>query len=187
MEIPLQVTFRNMERAPQLEKEVRQKVNKLDEFFDRIVGCHVVVDLPHRHDEKGNIYKVNIHITVPRKELVVSHGDGSNHAHEDVHIAIRDAFDHARRQLEDYAREIRGDIKPHEVPVHGKVVKLFDDYGFVETSAGLEVYLDANSLVGCEFENLKVGDGVRFVLEEGYKGPQATSVHVLGQHHHIVG
>jgi cold shock CspA family protein len=98
----------------------------------------------------------------------------------------RDAFDKARRQLEDYVREIRGDVKLHDLPSHGHVSKLFEDFGFIETPDGREVYFHANSLVGTEFESLEIGQEVRFVEEPGDEGTQATSIHLLGRHHHII-
>jgi cold shock CspA family protein/ribosome-associated translation inhibitor RaiA len=186
MEIPLRISFRNMDRTPEVEEAVREKVDKLEEFFDRIVGCHVVVEAPHRHHHKGNIYEVRVFITVPRRELVVNREPGFDHAHEDVRVAIRDAFDKGRRQLEDYVREMRGATKHHEIPSHGHISKLFDDFGFIETPDGEEVYFHANSLVGHDFEILEVGHEVRFVEEPGDEGPQATSIHLLGRHHHIV-
>ena len=185
MEIPLRISFRNLERTPQIEDDVVEKVGKLEEFFDRIVGCHVVVEAPHRHHQQGNVYQVNIYITVPRKELVVNREPGLDHAHEDVHVAIRDAFDKARRQLEDYAREVRGDTKHHDVPAHGRIARLLDDFGFIETD-DRQVYFHAHSVVGYDFGDLEVGKEVRYVEEAGEEGPQATSVHVLGRHHHIV-
>ena len=80
------------------------------------MSCRVVVEIPHKHKHKGDIFHVKIDITVPQGEVVVSKEPGQNQAHEDVYVAIRDAFDAVRRRLEDYARKQRGDVKTHHVP-----------------------------------------------------------------------
>jgi ribosomal subunit interface protein len=109
MQIPPQITIRDMEHSDALETHIRDKVNKLDEFFDRIMSCRVVVEMPHKHHHQGKHFNVRLDIGVPGSELVVNR----DHA-EDVYVALRDAFDAAKRQLEDYARKMRGDVKTHQ-------------------------------------------------------------------------
>jgi ribosomal subunit interface protein len=109
MQIPLQITIRGLEHSDALETHIREKADKLDEFFDRIMSCRVVVEVPHKHHHQGKQFNVRIDIGVPGSEIVVNR----DHA-EDVYVALRDAFDAAKRQLEDYARKIRGDVKTHE-------------------------------------------------------------------------
>ena len=109
MQIPLQITIRDMEHSDALESHIRDKADKLDEFFDRIMSCRVVVEMPHKHQHQGKQFKVRLDIDVPGSEIVVNR----DHA-EDVYVALRDAFDAAKRQLEDYARKMRGDVKKHE-------------------------------------------------------------------------
>ena len=102
-------------------------------------------------------------------------------------MTIRDAFKEVRRQLQDYVRELRGDTKHHEPPPHGRLIKLVldEDWGLIETPDGRELYFHANSLINESFEELEIGAEVRFVEEEGEKGPQATSVRLIGRHHHF--
>jgi len=109
MKIPVQITIRDMEHSEALETHIRDKANKLDEFFHRIMSCRVVVDMPHKHHHQGKQFNVRIDIGVPGSEIVVNR----DHS-EDVYVALRDAFDAAKRQLEDYARKVRGDVKTHE-------------------------------------------------------------------------
>ncbi|MBN4016387.1 ribosome-associated translation inhibitor RaiA [Rhodospirillaceae bacterium AH-315-P19] len=105
MELPLQITFRNMDPSESVETNVREKAMKLERFFDRITSCRVVIEAPHRHHHKGKLYNVRIDISVPGKEIVVNHNGPKNHAHEDVYVAIRDAFSAAVRQLEDHVQK----------------------------------------------------------------------------------
>ncbi|WP_435626450.1 ribosome hibernation-promoting factor, HPF/YfiA family [Candidatus Ferrigenium straubiae] len=109
MQTPLQLTLRDVEHSEALETHIRDKVAKLEEFFKHITSCRVVVEVPHKHHQQGKQFNVRIDIGVPGSEIVVNR----DHA-EDVYVALRDAFDAAKRRLEDYARKIRGDIKAHE-------------------------------------------------------------------------
>ena len=104
MKLPLEVTFRNVVRTEALEERIRAKAAKLDHFCDRITGCRVVVEAPHRHQHKGNVYQVNIEISVPGDELVVNR-HCNDHSHEELGVAIRDAFQAAQRQLRAYSRK----------------------------------------------------------------------------------
>jgi ribosomal subunit interface protein len=111
MPVPLQISFRDMDPSPAVEARIREKAKKLERFFDRIVGCHVTVEAPHRHHHKGKLYTVHIDVSVPGSDVHVGRTGPINHAHEDVYVAIRDAFDAAARQLEDHVRRMRGDTK----------------------------------------------------------------------------
>src|SRR4030042_410086 len=112
MPIPLQISFRNMDPSPAVEERIRKKAEKLERFNDRVVGCTVVVEAPHRHHHKGKLYNVRVDISVPGKDVVVDRAKPTDHAHEDVYVAVRDAFAAAVRQLEDQTRKRRGKIKP---------------------------------------------------------------------------
>jgi len=108
MQIPLQITIRDVEHSEALEAHIRDKVKKLEEFFEHIMSCRVVVEMPHKHHHQGKQFNVRIDIGVPGSEIVVNHDHN-----EDIYVALRDAFDAAKRRLEDYARKIRGNVKAH--------------------------------------------------------------------------
>ena len=188
MDHPLELSFRNMDSSDAVETRVREKVEKLEQYFGRINSCRVVVEAPHRRHTKGKIYHVRIEIGVPgRAPLVVSRDPGQRHDHEDVYVAIRDAFNAAKRMLEDHSRKSAGKVKAHEAPLHGKVTNLhdFEGYGFVTLSDGQEVYFHKNAVVNGGFEKLELGDPVRVAMIEGEseKGAQATAVTPIGKHH----
>ena len=188
MKLPLEITFRNLESSPAIEAKVRERAEKLDQYYDQIMSCRVMVEGTHKHHHKGNLYHVRVDLKVPEAELVASREPDEHHAYTDVYVAIRDAFDSIRRQLEDYARKRRGDVKSHELPPHGHVVELYVDenYGKIETPDGRRIYFHKNSLVDGRFDELQLGDEVRFAEEQGERGPQASTVHIIGKHH-IVG
>ncbi len=187
MQLPLQISFRNMEPSDAVEAAIRERAERLDRFHPRIMGCRVVVEAPHRHHHKGKLYEIHVDLTVPGGEIAVTHSGPKNHAHEDVYVAIRDSFNTAGRLLEDHVRKIRGDVKHHEPPLHGKIVRLFPDdgYGFIETADGNEIYFHKNAIAGGDFDKLKVGVEVRLAVaeKESAQGPQATTVMPVGKHH----
>lgn len=187
MQLPLQITFRHMDPSPAVEASIRKHAERLDRFSDRIMACHVVVEAPHQHHRKGKLYDIRIDLTVPGEEIPVTRGGGQDHAHEDIYVAIRDAFNAATRLLEDHVRRFRGDVKSHDSPLHGKVIRLFphEGYGFIETSDRNEIYFHQNSVTNASFDKLVVGDEVRLVLAEAESahGTQASTVTPIGKHH----
>ncbi|MFI5401851.1 MAG: HPF/RaiA family ribosome-associated protein [Planctomycetota bacterium] len=186
MQFPTEISFRDMPRWEKAEAEARKRAAELERFFDRITSCRVVIEAPHQHQQKGQVYHVRIDLTVPGREIVVNRDPSGHRQHEDLYLAIRNAFRAARRQLQDYVLERRGLVKAHDTPPHGRVTKLFpkEGYGFIETSEGLQVYFHRNAVLDV-FAELEVGSEVRFTEEEGERGPQATSLRLVGRHHHL--
>ena len=182
MQVPLQVSFRNMPPSPAVEADIRDKAAKLEEFYDRITSVRVVVETPHRQHRQGKLFHVRIDVRVPGRELVVRREPAEHRAHEDVHAAVRDAFDAAKRRLEDYVRETRRNVKTHDTPAQGRIVRLDPEgrYGFIATADSREIYFHRNCVVDAEFDDLRVGDEVRFAEGLGDKGPQASTVHLVG-------
>lgn len=113
MKLPLEITFRNFPHSDALESVIQEKARKLEHFSDQITSCRVVIEADHKHHHKGNLFHVRIDITVPGRELVVSREPHRNHSHEDPYVTVRDAFDAARRQLEDFQNVSRHKVKQH--------------------------------------------------------------------------
>jgi ribosomal subunit interface protein len=185
MKLPLQITFRNMDPSEAMETDIREKAEKLNQFCRDIMSCRAVVEVQHHHHHKGNLYHVSLDITVPGSEIVISRGHDLHHSHADAYVAIRDAFDNARRKLEDYNRRRQQQVKSHEAPHHGRIAQLFMDegYGKIATADGREIYFHKNSVLNESFGQLGVGTEVRFDEEQGDRGPQASTVKIVGKHH----
>jgi len=181
---------------------VRDEAAQLDKYYNHIMGCRVMIEVPHRHQQVGDRFHVRIWLTIPGGEIVVNR-EPSLHArqqdveeeertkereleasHKYIQVAVREAFDTARRRLQDYARRQRLDVKSHDAQPSARVCKLFpeDGYGFIETQEGKEVYFHKNSVLGDDFKHIKVGTEVTFVEEAGERGPQASSVKLMGRH-----
>jgi len=178
MQLPLKITDRSMDLSEAAREDIREKSELLKKYYDRISRCEVIVDAPHRHRSKGLLYEVRINITAPDAEMIIK-----RETDEDIYVAIRDAFDAARRRLEDLARRQRREIKRHEPPPQGRVVQLFPEegYGFLEAPDGREIYFHRNSVLNGGFKQLTIGSEVRFAEEEGEKGPQASTVVRVGK------
>ncbi len=113
MQIPVQIAFHGLDSSEAVETRIREKVAKLETYFDRITGCRVVVERHHRNTHASGVgqpYHISIILDVPGDELVVKRDpkrDESLKDHEDIQIALRDAFAAMERQLKDYVRRRR--------------------------------------------------------------------------------
>lgn len=188
MQIPLRITFREIPPSAAVEQRVRDRVAALERLHPKITGCHVVIEAQHRRHRQGHIYHVAVHLKVPQGEIAVTRDPAQHHAHEDVYVAVRDAFDAAARRLQDHLRRMRGVVKQHEPPAHGRVDRIFPerDYGFIRSASdGQEIYFHRNSVLDGKFDALQSGTEVRYALHEGEgeKGVQASTVTLIGKHH----
>jgi cold shock CspA family protein len=186
METEPKIVFENLGPSDALRQRILDEIAHLEQFHGRMTACRVVLSAPEKHKHKGHLYQVRIHLAVPgRGEIAVRPSTAKHQWNQDPLVAIRNAFDAARRQLEDKTRRIRGDVKAHEPQDHGTVARIFPDggYGFIAGADGQEIYFHRNSVVGERFAELKPGAAVRYVAEAGEKGAQASTVHVVGKHH----
>jgi cold shock CspA family protein len=176
----------DLPNADQLRAEIQKEAEGLGRFHDRIISCRVAVTTPDHRHRVGGLYDVHLTLRVPRHgDINISRQVRDQPERMHAAVAIREAFAEARRQLQDLAREARLDVKAHATPDHGRVARIFADrdYGFIETTDGREIYFHRNSLVDAKFENLTPGTEVRFVEAQGEKGPQASTVKLIGKHH----
>jgi ribosomal subunit interface protein len=166
-----------MPHSKAIEEKINAKAAKLDKYFDRIMSCRVVVEESQRRQHQGKLFSVHIDITVPGKELAVTREEN-----EDPYVAVRDAFNNATRLLEEHARRKRGEVKVHEAPPAGRIIRIFPEqsYGFIITSDHREIYFHRNSVVNDDFNRLAFGVPVTFIEEQGEEGPQAARVAIIG-------
>ena len=112
MKLPLQITSRNVSLSEAAEQAIREKAAKLDAVYDRIMGCRVLVETPQRHQHQGNFYNVRIDLTVPGAEFVIKREEN-----EDLYVAIRDAFDAARRKLKEFSARNKPQKGAEGIPI----------------------------------------------------------------------
>lgn len=187
MNFPLQIQFRDMEESDFISNAIWDHAEKLRQFNDRITYCHVIVSSPHHHRRKGKIYHVQIRLNIPGGDIFVTTEPEKDGAHEDVYVTLRDAFDAVKRRMEDSIRRRRGNVKERQIGSHAKVLRILreDDCGFIGTPEGREIYFHKNSVLNNGWNELKVGDEVRFSEEMGEKGPQVTSMEKVGRSGHL--
>jgi len=183
MQVPLDVTYRNVDRNDFIDNLIRRKAAKLEKACPHMISCRVVLELDQKQQRTGNIYRVLIHMLIPpghtivaeRKTMVVK-------LHEDLPPLIRETFEAAHRQVRDLAEQQQGKVKVHpEQQTSAFVHKLFPEegYGFLKTTGGQDIYFHRNSLLNADFNSLETGTGVSFEATEGEHGPQASTVRVL--------
>jgi cold shock CspA family protein/ribosome-associated translation inhibitor RaiA len=191
MQVPLQITYRRCDPSESLNTLLREKTLELERFFPRITGCHVFVERPGNHHRKGKgaHYRVRVELTVPGGILVVSKDPALRMMREDAFLAASDAFREIRRQLQDHVHKLRRQVKSSVRSPHARVAQLRPElgFGFLQTPDGREVYFHRASVLDDAFERLEVGAEVRFFEELGDKGPQASTVQVVGRggHHDL--
>lgn len=177
MRLPIEITIHDIGPSEAVEAKIRERAERLDQFSPGISRCEVWVNAAHPHHRKGPIFDLRIRLTVTGEELLIDHQP----ERDDIYVAIRESFDAARRQLEDYERRHRGWIKKHELAPRAMIEKLFpiEGYGFLRTPEGREIYFNRNAVHDFDFEDLHIGTPVEFSEEEGAEGPQATRIRVL--------
>jgi cold shock CspA family protein len=184
METPIKIDFHGTEPSEALERNIRKHVAALEKFFGRFTACHVGLKAPGRRHLSGGLYQVRIHITLPDgREVSVGRTPSADGRFANALFAINDAFRRAKRQLQDKVRLMRQDVKTHEEQPVGKVLR-FDPragFGFIEAPDGHEVYFHRNSVVTFPLSRVVRGARVSFVEEAGTKGPQASTVRLVGR------
>jgi cold shock CspA family protein len=182
VETPVQIDFQGMKPLEMLRTEITGHIAALEERFGRVTACRVVLKAPGEHHHTGGLYEVNIKLALPDgKEINIDRTPLADERHADVHFALNDAFKRARRRLQDQVRRLQGHVKTHEAQPIGTVTQINDDFGFLQSVDGREIYFHKNSVLD-GLSRLKVGTRVAFAEEAGEKGPQASTVKLLGKH-----
>ena len=176
--IAAQITFKDMPISPTIEQNIRKRVDKLKRYFNGLSSCRVVVEQPQKHKHQGKLYNVRIDLTVPGKELAVTHK-----IHQDIYIAIREAFSAAGRQLEEHGRKRHGHVKTHDDLLHGHVARMVKDegYGFIEGIDGYEYYFSVTNVAHPSLGHLLIGDAVEFTSK--WLGDSKQAQHVVKERH----
>lgn len=178
MKQPLEIRFIGMPPSEAVESAAREKALKLNHFCPSIMACRVAVEHKHKHQHQGRPFAVRVDVTLPGHELSVNRVED-----EDVYVALREAFDDMKRQVEDAVRLLRGQEKQHPTPLHGEVVRFDAEgrFGFIRAADGDEYWFGPENVVNEPFESMPVGTPVQFIPEVAAEGRQAKRVSV-GRH-----
>ena len=181
MQVPLEISIRDIEDPGWIEVDVRQQAARLERFSDAIIACRVEVAQDHKHPRSGEGYRVRIEVSIPHKKHLVVKREPQE---EGVRLTsiIRDAFHAMERQVKEATKRRRYDVKAHDEP-HAFVVRLFpeQDYGFIKSPDGEEYYFHRHAVLHGDYDRLAIGTEVRFEAEMGEMGPQASSVQIVSK------
>lgn len=184
MDRPLEIAFHNISTSESLETLIRDKFARLEKRFPRLIGARVSVEALHRQHRTGNVYECHITLSVPGRDLAVTrepHRAKEEYAHPDVRVSIREAFDTAERMLLEFKDQFRQDTSaPNGSAVAGQVTLIEPgaDHGFILTNTGSQLYFHRDSVTNADFADLKPGQPVHYVEEEGDTGPVATKIRI---------
>ncbi len=182
MDRPLDIAFHNMPPSAELEAMIRQHVDKLQIRFAHLTGCRVSVEALHKQHRTGNPFEVHIVLSVPGRDLAVSrepHHPRENRSHPDAHAAVREAFRAAEAQLRSYKGHLGEDTSgPSGSAVAARILLLEPgaDHGYLQSPTGTQLYFHRDSVTNGSFAELREGDPVHYVEEDGDAGPVATKV-----------
>jgi cold shock CspA family protein/ribosome-associated translation inhibitor RaiA len=184
MQTPIRIEFESVQASPELRTAVDQHVADLESRFGRLTAGRIVVRGPGDRHQTGGHYQVIIRLALPDgREVNIGRTPKADERYADLTFAVDNAFKRARRQLQDKARLMRGDVKTHETQVIGTVVRIdpSGEFGFLQASDGHEIYFNCKSVLD-NASSLALGARVNYVEEIGERGPQASTVKILGKH-----
>ncbi|MGO9132479.1 MAG: cold shock domain-containing protein [Methylovirgula sp.] len=185
MQVPAQIDFQGMDPSTELRERAEEWIAKLETRFGRITSCRVAIKAPGEHHKTGGLYIVTVDMALPDgRNVTAARTPPADERFQNSRFALDEAFKRARRRLQDQARRLRGAVKAHTAPPLATVIDLHrdDGFGFVRTADNREIYFHRNAVLDDGFDKLELGARVSFNEEEGVKGPQASTVRLVGKH-----
>jgi cold shock CspA family protein len=183
MQVPLEISYRNVRKTVAIDNLIREKVAKLEKVCDYMISCRVAVEMTQHPQQSDNPFRVRIDMRIPHNhELVIKRESSQGNIHGSLPQTLRDAFSAATRQLKELVKKQRAEVKTHLMKEDvAFVVRLFreEGYGFIRTEDGREFYFHKNSVLNNDFDRLEIGTGVRYAEGTGDKGPQASTVQIV--------
>lgn len=185
--VDLKIQYLGFRESEAVSAVVQNHVDSLERMSPNLISCHVVLTRPSRKHQQGTLYQIKLRLHMPGTNIIIDKDPGMNQAHEDVYVAIRDAFLAAKRKIEDYNRIRSGRVKEKVRPLHAKILRLIpaSDCGFVVSEDQREIYFHRNALLNGDYDSLHLGQEVRFSETMGENGPQITSMELVGQSGHL--
>lgn len=184
MQIPLEISYRGIEKSRALDSLIHEQAGKLEQVCDHVTSVRVSVEKINEHQQRGQPYRVRVIARVPPgHELVAASEPTKGDLHIPIDKEIRDTFHALGRQVKEVNQRQKGAVKMHpqtseSTGIIERVLKE-EGYGFIRSPEGEEIYFHRNSVLHRNFDRLAEGTGVRYVRETGEKGPQASTVDIV--------
>ena len=180
-----QITFKDIDHSDAVEARIRERIERLEQIYDRITSCKVWVRAPHRRHKKGTHYVIGIELNTPMGTLSIDREPGDVNAHEDIYVTIRDSFNAMERQLRKEKEQHSGRPEESVIPLQGAIERLEPekDCGHISTTDGRLIYFHRNAVIDQSFDELETGDAVELVVDrEGAdEGPHASTVRPISK------
>lgn len=94
MKPSLDIVYRGAaDSSDSLNKAIEQKLTKLEHYTDQPINAHVIIDIPHSHQKKGDIFNVAVDLNVNGQQIAASHTDRS------AYDAATHVFDVLQRKI----------------------------------------------------------------------------------------
>jgi ribosomal subunit interface protein len=184
MQVAPEVIFKDVDRSAWIEEYIGERMAHLERFGRGITRCHVMLSCEQASQRKGNRYSLMVEVRLPpQHDLAVKKQKQVREPQTQIPALINEAFGAIEKQLKKTSARRRHEEKQHDGQPHGMVDRLFDDgYGFIRSLGDdRQIYFHRNSVLHGDFERLSVGTEVRFTLQQGEEGPQASSVQVVSK------
>lgn len=186
MQMPIEISYKNVKKTPELDALIHRKVAKLEKLCNYLISCRVAIELPQKYPDTANPYQIRIDLKFPpAHEIIAKQTASEGDMHDPLEVVITKTFRAAERQLKDMTKRQHGEVKRHpQSQVMGFIEQLYPDrgYGFIKTvDTQDDIYFHQNSVLHHHFEKLAIGTGVRFAAEVGEKGLQASTVEIVEQ------
>ena len=188
MERPLQVSYKALERSEFLDRLIGERADKLDRYHPNVIGCRVLVEVPHRGSESGKTpIGISVEVEVAGCNAVVGRSETERREAKNDHSAVvNHAFDAVQRQLEDLSRTRRDQVRHSDGALQtGQVVRLFKEagYGFIEMKGSPDLHFTRTEVANGGFDDLDVGVMVQVTPSPalGPMGPRASDVRLFGK------
>lgn len=182
MKTGVEISFHGMDSSPAVEAKVHERLERLEHHFGRLISFRAVIDAPHRSQHQGKHFDIKLEARGPAATFLINREPGDDRRHEDVYVALHDAFDALERKIRAWSKTHAGRPEVHMAPLQGRIVELRPDkdFGQIALTDGRLVYFHRNSVIDADFDMLSVNSTVTLSLDEAVdedeKGPHATSV-----------
>lgn len=181
MQVPPEVALRELDATDELRDTIQEGIDDLEEVYPNLISCRTVVADDTPGQQSGSNYRVRLDLSIPGTNFVVEEDNAGPDSTRSARQTLKDAFSTARRRLKKEKDRQRGDVKVHELPPHGRIVRLLTDdtgvrYGFIESREGERIYFHEDALVDLDYADLEIGSEVRIAVAAGDGGPQASTV-----------
>ena len=176
------ISYHNLDPSPAVDEIARRRTAKLEQIFDRMVGCDVTLEALQRRKRHGRTLRAHLVVHLPGPDLSVERTVAQGSAQEDLILALNRAFAAAERLLRrQKARMGLLEVKHHPPVLHGDITLIEQElgHGWLRADDGREVYFQKDALAAGDWSSLRVGTRLRFREMQGDKGPYATGVNPL--------